>query len=87
MKLNSKPSSLKAIAILALGMSAGSANALPYIDGSIAASGGLAPSSTTAYIVSGLNVLLGLGTGVTNTSQGTYKDEGVSNGAAGFWMP
>jgi hypothetical protein len=74
MKLKSKTNSLKAIAILALGMSAGAANALPYINGSLSASGGLdqAILGTTTSIVSQLNVLIGSVTGLAISASGDY---------------
>jgi hypothetical protein len=77
-----KTNFLKTIAFLALGVSAGSANAA-YIVGSISASGGLSSinnGTITPYsIVSQLNTLVGAATGVANTANGNYS---AVNGAA-----
>jgi hypothetical protein len=65
--------SFNLLTLLMLGLFAGAANAT-YINGSISASGGLVvdPAATT-FITSQLNVLQGIGTGVSNTGTGDYS--------------
>jgi hypothetical protein len=65
--------SFNLLTLLMLVLFAGAANAT-YINGSISASGGLVvdPAATT-FITSQLNVLQGIGTGVSNTGTGDYS--------------
>ena len=76
--------SFNLLTLLMLGLFAGAANAA-YINGSVSASGGLTVnSSATTFITSQLNTLVGIGTGVANTSTGDYAlySPPVVNGTA-----
>ena len=83
--MSKRTHSLKILAVVMLGLSTGGANALPFINGAISASGGLTQLGTTNFIVSQLNVLNGLGTGVANTGTGDYSL--IPNGTAAILDP